>query len=111
MLPARIKLPFAIFMGSLIFICLLVLLSNPLSNIILVSLFFLGFYVFLNSLGFLLLAAQKQDLTPKNKRNIILLSTFVVVLLMFRSAKALSLLDSLLLLVFCGGLFFYLSRR
>lgn len=90
---------------------MLVLLTNPLSNIIYVSLFFLAFYVFLNSLGFLVFAIQKQEPTPKKRQSVILLSTFVVILLMFRSAKALSLLDSVLLLVFSGGLFFYLSRR
>jgi hypothetical protein len=111
MLRPKVKLPFAIFSGSLIFICLLILLTNPMSNIIFVSVFFLALYVFLNSLGFLVLAIQNQDFTPKNRQNIILLSTFIVVLLMFRSAKALSLLDGLLLLIFSAGLFFYLSRR
>jgi hypothetical protein len=111
MLQPKIKLPFAIFLGSLIFIILLVTLTNPLNNIIFVSLFFLSLYIFLNSAGFLIAGIQKQEIGPRAKSRIILISTFIVILLMFRSAKALSLLDGLLLLVFSAGLFFYLSRR
>jgi hypothetical protein len=110
-LPPKVKLPFAIFLGSLIFISLLVMLTNPLNNIIFVSLFFLLAYILLNSVGFLALSLQKKEINNRLRTRLVLSSTFILILLMFRSAKALSLLDGLLLVFFSAGIFFYLSRR
>jgi hypothetical protein len=106
----RIKLPAIVAIGSLILILLLTLLTSPLKSIIAVAVFFILLTTFFISFGFAFLEAQGTNSATARKRTLLFCSVLVL-LLMLRSAKALSLLDACLMLLFFGGLTFYISRR
>lgn len=87
-------------------------LTNPLHSIIYVVLFFAALLVFLGSGSFLLINLQnKQGISKPAARRVFIGSAAVVILIMLRSAQALTLLDLGLMIVFFGGLVFYTSRR
>jgi len=109
-LQQKIKLPALVAISSLILILLLTLLTNPLKSVIAVAGFFILLTTFFISFGFAFLEAQGTS-SPKSKKRTLLFCSVVVLLLMLRSAKALSLLDAFLMLLFFGGLTFYISRR
>jgi FtsH-binding integral membrane protein len=109
-LKSKTKLPAAAAFGSLFLILLLTLLTNPLNSVVAVAFFFLLLAVFLVSFGFAFLEAQSTD-SSADKRKVLVICSVVVILLMFRSAKALSLIDAVLMLIFFSGLLFYISRR
>jgi len=54
---------------------------------------------------------QSGQVTPKSKYRIFIISIFLLVLAMFRSAQSLSWVDALVLLLVTVGLLFYSSRR
>jgi amino acid permease len=85
--------------------------TDPLKNVSYIIVFFVLLLVFLVSLGNLAVAAQEGSVTPKNRAKVIIISIFIVLVLMFRSAQSLSWVDGLALLLIIFGFWFYIGRR
>lgn len=96
--------------GSLIAICGLFALSNPLDSAALVILFFILAFVFLNSFFLLLAMAPTGQATDFGRRRAILLGTLITVFLMFSSTRSLNLTDIVILTLILFGLYFYLRK-
>lgn len=107
--PKRLPAIFAA--GSLFCIIALSALTNPVSNVALAMIFFLALMILLVSAGFLTVLLHKATVSAKNRYNIFIVSLFVTLLLMFRSAGALGWLDGIALSLIALGLLFYGSRR
>lgn len=109
----RIKIKFWLFLSVISFIVILLtmLLSSPIDKIGFVILFFAGFFALLVSLGHLLIYLRRGQLGPKTHGRIAIISIFIILLVMFRSAQTLNWVDALILLLVIGGLLFYSSRR
>ena len=107
----RLKLPAVSAAGSFLAIWLVALFTNPLDKIGLAILIFASLLVFLISLGYLVIRLQLGEVSRKNRSRIIIISIFLVVLLMFRSAQSLGWVDALVLLCITSGLLFYSSKR
>ena len=107
----RIKLPALVSAGSLIFIIILVLSTDPVQNIGWAILFFGLAFIFLISFIGATFKLQKGKLTPDIRHRITLVSSFIVICLMLRSAGSLSPADMLVLLLIFSGSIFYFSRR
>jgi hypothetical protein len=109
---SEVKLPLFIFSGSLIFIITIMLLANPVDNIIFVVLFFLLLFVCLIALSLFFINLQTTGYKRTAAiRNAVIISTVAILLIMLRSAGALNLIDLGLMLLFFGGLGFYLGKR
>lgn len=107
----RIKLPLTIAVGSLAFITVLILFTDPVKNIIWAVFFYLALLILLISLGNVVITAQRGGVTPKARHRVFLISSFIVLSLMLRSAGSLSLVDALALVLILVGMAFYFSRR
>jgi hypothetical protein len=105
------RLPAATAAGSLFCIVALTALTNPVTNVALAMIFFLALITLLVSTGFLLVLLHKANVSPKSRYNIFILSLFITLILMFRSAGALGWLDGIALCLIALGLLFYGSRR
>ena len=90
---------------------LITTLSNPLDRIGLTIFFFGSLLIFLISFGHMFVRLQLGVVSPKNRSRIVIISSFLVVLLMFRSAQSLGWVDALVLILITVGLSFYSSRR
>jgi hypothetical protein len=96
---------------SLLVVLGCILLTSPARNISFVAIFFVSLLFFLMSFLFLAVNIRTGEVSSKNRYKIFSISIFLVVLLMFRSAQSLSLVDILILVLITGGLFFYISKR
>lgn len=109
---SEVKLPLIIFSGSLIFIITIMLLANPVNNIIFVILFFLLLFVCMMALSLFFINLQITGNKRSNAiRNATIITTVIILLIMLRSAGALNLIDLGLMLLFFAGLGFYLNKR
>lgn len=106
----RIRLPLLISLGSLFFLSIIVIFTDPVQNALWAVLFFLGLSVFLISLANLIFIAQGRELSRGPRRATILLICFIVISLMLRSAGALSLSGLAVLVLVVLGAGFYFSR-
>ncbi len=86
-------------------------LTSPVNNIAYTIVFFAAFFTLLASLGYFLTYLRRGKITPKSRVRILIVSTFIMLVLMFRSAQSLSWADALVLLLVAAGLLFYSSRR
>ncbi len=95
------------------FLALAILMSStsPVNNIIYTALFFGLALVFLVSLGYFIVRLQTGEISPKNRYRIIVLTVIFLVLVMFRSARSLSWVDGVILVLISFGLVFYISKR
>jgi len=98
-------------LGSFLFLLVFMSLTNPVNNISYSIVVFLGFLVFLISLGFFFIKLQNGQVSPKNRSRIFIVSFLLVVSLMLRSAQGLNLNDGFIVLLIAFGLLFYASRR
>jgi hypothetical protein len=111
MRPQKIKFWLFLSVMSFLVILLTMLLTSPIDKIGFAILFFAAFFGLLISLGHLLIYLRRRQLGPKTNGRIVIVSIFIVLLVMFRSAQSLSWVDALILLLVIGGLLFYSSRR
>lgn len=110
-LKRQLRLP-AIFMaGSFLVLALLMMLTSPVKNIAFAAAFFLLLLVFLVSTGYLVVRLQFGAVRPRARYRIFIVSSFILVIIMFRSAQSLSWVDVLTLVLIAGGLLFYSDRR
>ena len=86
-------------------------LTSPVKNITWAAVFFVTLLVFLLSLGYSAVYLQVGEMRPAYRYRIVIISIFIVVLLMFRSAETLSWLDGVVLAIITAGLLFYSGRR
>lgn len=98
-------------LASFAALVILMMATNPISNVIYTALFFGLLLLFLSSLGFFLVRLQNGEVSPKNRYRAIVLSLIMVILLMFRSAQSLSWVDGVILILIGFGLVFYISKR
>jgi hypothetical protein len=105
------KLPTVISVGSLIFMTIIVLLSDPTKGIGWSILFFGLLFIFINTFAANTVRLQSGTVSHKARKRIALGASFVVVCLMLRSASSLSLLDLFVLVLIFSGFIFYFSHR
>ena len=108
---ARIKLPLSIVCGSLVILTLIFLATTPVNNIVYIALFFVVFFIFINSLLYLMVTLQQGVVGRRSKQRIIFTSTSILALMMFMSTRSLSVVDVLILVLIIYGLYFYSGRR
>jgi hypothetical protein len=87
------------------------MLTNPIKRIGWAVVFFAALLVFMVSVGHLLVGLQGGAVSMKSRYRIWLISLFILIFLMFRSAQSLSWVDGLVLTLVAFGLLFYSSRR
>lgn len=109
--PKRVRIPAAIAAGSFLYLLLIMTLTSPVKNIAWAVAFFVGLLIFLISSGYALIYLQAGGMRPVYRYRIIIISVFILIVLMFRSAQSLSWLDGLVLAIIAGGLLFYSGRR
>jgi hypothetical protein len=97
--------------ASLLGILLCATLTDPLSNIAYIVLFFILLFVFFISVGHLIVFLRSGNLTNRGRYRIFVLSTLALIVLMFLSAQSLSLVDFLILILIAFGVLFYGVRR
>jgi len=85
--------------------------TSPVKNISWAVAFFIGLGVFLVSVGYTMVYLQAGVMRPQYRLRIAIITIFILVLLMFRSAQSLSWVDGLVLVIITLGLLFYTSRR
>lgn len=97
--------------ASFLAIWLIVLLTSPIKNIAFAVPFFAALFVFLVSVAHLFLYLRWGEVSPRARSRILIISIFIVLLTMFKSAQSLNWIDALILLLVLGGLLFYSSSR
>lgn len=97
--------------GSFFCIILLILFTNPLLNIAYAMFFFLALSIWLISISFYIVFVVKGNISPRMRTKILILAIFLTVLLMFRSAGALGVIDAIVLCAVAAGALFYFGRR
>jgi hypothetical protein len=107
----NIKLPLIVSASCLVFVTLLITLTDPIKNIIWAVFFFLALFILLISLATLFITAQKGGVSVKARHRVFLIASFIVLSLMLRSAGSLSLVDALTLVLILVGMAFYFSKR
>ena len=103
--------PALCFAGGLAALVLITLLTSPVQKIGYAILFFAALLFTLVSLGYLVMRLWGAKPSPKNRYRIFIISLFIVVALMFRSAQSLNWTDALIVLLVAFGLLFYGGRR
>jgi len=102
----------AIFMaGSFLSLLLCMLLTNPMSNVAYLIIYFLSLLVFLVSLGNFLVLLRYGAINANRRNKIYILSILFVAVVMFSSAQSLSLADFFILVLITFGMLFYSSKR
>lgn len=107
----HLLLPAALSAGSFFGLVSIMLLSNPVQDISYVLIFFAILFIFLLSLGYLLVGLSSDKISHRLRPKILIISIFLVIILMFRSAGSLNWVDILVMLLLSGGLLFYSGRR
>lgn len=107
----HLLLPAALSAGSFLGLVLLMSLSDPVQNVSMALLFFAILLVLLLSLGHLLVGLSPNKISRRLRPKILIVSVFLVIILMFRSAGSLNWVDILVMLLLGGGLLFYSGRR
>jgi hypothetical protein len=107
----HVRLPAASAAGSFFCLFLIMLLTSPVKNIAWAVVFFLALEVFLLSVGYWVVYLQAGAMRPLFRYRIIILSLFILIALMFRSAQSLTWIDGLALVIITVGLLFYSARR
>jgi len=111
MAKKQILRPGIFFAASLLALFLLMLLSSPVNKIGYAVVFFAVLLMALISLGYLLVAIWGAEANAKNRYRIVVVSLFIVIALMFRSAQSFNLVDALIVVLVAFGLLFYGGRR
>jgi hypothetical protein len=107
----RFLLPAIISAGSFLCLILTLLFTNPVQNLGFIIVLFGSLFTFLISIGYLLAYIKSSHINLRSRYRIIIFSFLVVTVLMFRSAQSLNLIDLLILMLICFGLFFYSAKR
>lgn len=101
----------ACLVGSFLCLVLCMLLTNPVSSLAILFLFFISLLIFLISFGYTLLFFLHGSVDFRSKNKVYIYSLILVAILMLRSANSLTIIDLLILLLICFGLVFYTLRR
>lgn len=109
-IKAHQKLPLLALAASFLCLGLITLVSSPVRSPSLILLFFALVLVLLIS-GLFSLLGVRQPLSLRRRRLVVVGSIYITVLLMFKSANSLGLMDVLILLLASAGVIFYLNRR
>jgi hypothetical protein len=107
----HLLLPAVFSAGSFLCLTLCALLSDPLSNVMYIVIFFTSLFIFFVSGGYLAVYLRKRQVSAKARYRIFIFSILTLIVLMFLSAESLSLIDFLILILIAFGLLFYGSRR
>src|SRR5581483_12073978 len=101
----------SLFFTGVSFIALIVimLLTSPAGNITYAIPFFAVLYMLLVSLGHFLTYLRKGKVGRRSRGMILILSVFILLLVMFKSAGSLNFIDLLIIMLVVGGLLFYSS--
>ena len=105
------KLPLGIALISLAIVMALLLLTDPIQDVIYSVPFFVFFYNFILSVGYSLIIIQTGAVSKSAKQRLVFITTLIIILLMFNSSKSLNWVDALILILIGGGLNFYFNRR
>ena len=108
---ASLKLPAALAAGSFFILLILLFFTSPIDKVGISILFFAALFLLLNSVGYLLVGLQAGRVNAKSRSRIVISSVFLLIILMFRSAGSLGLVDAIVLIAITTGLLFYSSRR
>ena len=95
----------------LLAIFLLMLLTSPVKKIGYAVVFFGLLLAALVALGYLVVGIWGSQINAKNRYRIVVISLFIVISLMFRSAQSFNLIDGLIVILVAFGLLFYGGRR
>ena len=107
----HVLLPALFSAGSFLILCLLALLTSPVKDIAFAVAFFVDLLILLFSLGYLVTLMQTGQVSRKSRGRIFIVSIFILLFIMFRSAGSLSWVDGLVLILIVAGLLFYSSHR
>ncbi|HXY18326.1 MAG TPA: hypothetical protein VEH48_02820 [Candidatus Nitrosopolaris sp.] len=107
----RARVPAALAAGCFLYLAAIMSFTSPVKNISWAIAFFIGLAAFLVSLGYTAVYLQAGAMQPRYRLRIGIITVFILVLLMFRSAQSLSWIDGLVLLIITLGLLFYSSHR
>jgi len=108
---SQLLVPGSILAFSLLGMALLMLLTSPVKQIAYAVIFFGFLLIFLMSLGYLIVRIWGAQTNAKNRYRIVIISLFVVISLMFRSAQSFNWVDAVIVVLVAFGLLFYGGRR
>lgn len=111
MAKKQILIPASFLIISLVSMVLLMLLTSPVKKIGYAVVFFGILSVALISLGYLIVRIWGGQTTAKNRYRIIIVSLFITISLMFRSAQSFNWVDLVIVVLVTFGLLFYGGRR
>jgi len=111
MAKKQVTRPAAFLGASVLALFLLMLLTSPVNKIGYAVVFFAIILMTLVSLGYLIVGIWGSKVGAKNRYRILVISLFIVICLMFRSAQSLNWIDALIVLLVTFGLLFYGGRR
>jgi hypothetical protein len=109
--PPKSKLPLILLGGSFLAMMFIIILTRPVEKIGIAIVFFASLLLFLISGGYLIIRLQLGAVSARHRSRIIIISAALVLLLMFRSAQSLGLVDALVLIIITTSLLFYSSHR
>ncbi|HET9850241.1 MAG TPA: hypothetical protein VFP35_01275 [Candidatus Saccharimonadales bacterium] len=111
--PAYIKRKLAVVtsIASLILILLTIIWTDPNRSIAFSVWFFILLFIFVFSLGTLVIGLQSGSVSLSAKRRLILFDSLITVILMLTSSRSISLINLLILVLIIGGLNFYFNSR
>ena len=90
---------------------LLMLLTSPVKRVGFAVVFFAALFVSLVSFGYLIIRIWGGETNAKNRYRVVVISLFIVISLMFRSAQSFNWADALIVVLVTFGLLFYGGRR
>lgn len=111
LISRRTILPFSLSAVALVALLILVLSTSPVRDVGYALSFFALLLLLLVSLGYLWVSWRVGNVKPKTRYRIFIISIFIVVAAMFKSAGSLSLADGLVVILIVFGLLFYFARR
>ena len=107
----RLIAPAATLGASIAAMILLMLLTSPVKKIFYAIIFFAILFIALMSFGYLIVRAWGGKTNAKNRYRIIVISLFIIISLMFKSAQSFNWVDALIVILVAFGLLFYGGRR
>src|SRR5689334_7394290 len=90
---------------------LLMLLTSPVNKIAYAVVFFGLLFMALICLGYVVVRVWGAETNARNRYRIVVISLFIIISLMFRSAQSFNWVDALIVVLVAFGLLFYGGRR
>src|SRR5688572_33097166 len=112
MLKAKLRsFSSTVFFTSIVSLLLIITLTDPSENILYSLIFFLLAFILLLNLGFFLTNLVGSNLRNRGRRKVIILSSLIIITLMFSSLGALNWASAFTLALIALGLVFYWDKR